>query len=123
MKKILYLFLTLLIVGCSGDDSNDGTTLNSQFVGSWLLEGTEEVYSLIIEFNAEGTGSSTEIYDGTTENVSLFTWSTTNTYLTITFSPDDNVSVVEYEFITNDKLRIIDSEDETDVAILNRIPD
>ena len=122
MKKLL-LLSALFIFACSSDDSNDGTTLNSQFVGSWLLEGTEEVYSLITEFNAEGTGSSTEIYDGTTENVSLFTWSTTNTYLTITFAPDDNVSVVEYEFITNDQLRIIDSEDYNDLAILNRIAD
>ena len=31
MKKLLYLFLTVLIVACSSDDSNDGTT-NSQFV-------------------------------------------------------------------------------------------
>ena len=32
MKKLIYLILTVLIVACSSDDSNDGTTLNSQFV-------------------------------------------------------------------------------------------
>tara|TARA_B110000046_G_scaffold126882_2_gene133261 strand:+ start:114 stop:293 length:180 start_codon:yes stop_codon:yes gene_type:complete len=59
MKKLLLLSALLIFACSSDDDSNDGTTLNSQFVGSWLLEGTEEVYSLITEFNAEGTGSST----------------------------------------------------------------
>ena len=54
MKKLLYLFLTFLIVACSSDDdSNGGVTLNAQFVGSWLLEfsGGDEI---IIEFNADG---------------------------------------------------------------------
>jgi hypothetical protein len=51
MKKLIYIFLTVLIVGCSGGDSNDGTTLNSQIVGSWLDENSsEENGSLTLEF-------------------------------------------------------------------------
>ena len=51
MKKLIYLFLTVLIVACSSDDSNDGTTLTSQFVGSWVEENSsEENGSLTLEF-------------------------------------------------------------------------
>ena len=30
MKKLLYLFLTVLIVGCSGDDNNNDENNNNQ---------------------------------------------------------------------------------------------
>ena len=122
MKKLAYLFLTLLIVACSSDDdSNGGVTLNAQFVGSWLLEfsGGDEI---IIEFNADGTGSDTEIYDGETF-IDTFTWSTSNTQLTITYALDDSVVDIdefEYNFITNDQVRLIDSGGDD---ILNRIAD
>ena len=122
MKKLLYLFLTFLIVACSSDDdSNGGVTLNAQFVGSWLLEfsGGDEI---IIEFNADGTGSDTEIYDGET-SIDTFTWSTSNTQLTITYALDDSVVDIdefEYNFITNDQVRLIDSGGDD---ILNRIAD
>ena len=122
MKKLVYLFLTVLIVACSSDDdSNGGVTLNAQFVGSWLLEfsGGDEI---IIEFNADGTGSDTEIYDGET-SIDTFTWSTSNTQLTITYALDDSVVDIdefEYNFITNDQVRLIDSGGDD---ILNRIAD
>ena len=121
MKKIFYLFLTVLIVACSGDDdSNGGVTLNAQFVGSWLLEfDDDEGGSVIIEFNADGTGSDTEIYDGETDT-DFFTWSTTSTQLTVTFAPDD-VDVFEYNFTTNDQVRIITGEGI--YLTLNRIVD
>ena len=66
MKKLLYLFLTVLIVACSGDDSNDGTTLTSQFVGSWLEENSSEESSLTLEFNADGTGFQSQTFLGQT---------------------------------------------------------
>lgn len=34
MKKLIYLFLTVLIVSCSGDSSNDS---NTSIVGNWQL--------------------------------------------------------------------------------------
>jgi hypothetical protein len=34
MKKLLYLFLTVLIVGCSDDDSNNNNVTNS-LEGRW----------------------------------------------------------------------------------------
>tara|TARA_B110000114_G_scaffold130179_1_gene136387 strand:+ start:18 stop:698 length:681 start_codon:yes stop_codon:yes gene_type:complete len=121
MKKLIYLFLTVLIVACSSDDDSNGVvTLNAQFVGSWLLEfDDDEGGSVIIEFNADGTGSDTEIYDGETDT-DFFTWSTTSTQLTVTYAPDD-VEVVEYNFITNDQVRIINGEGI--YLTLNRIVD
>lgn len=124
MKKLLYLFLTVLIIACSGDDSNDGTTLTSQFVGSWLEENSSEESSLTLEFNADGTGSSIEFYDGITDT-EIFSWSSTSTQLTITFAPDD-VDVLQYEFITNDQLRLSYEDDDTGIIFaftFNRIAD
>ena len=41
MKKLIYLFLTVLIVACSGDDSNsdsgDNNNNTSSLVGTWNL--------------------------------------------------------------------------------------
>ena len=125
MKKLIYLFLTVLIVACSGDDdSNSGVTRNAQFVGGWLFEyDDDEGGSVVIIFNADGTGNDTETYDGDTYT-SSFTWSTTSTLLTITTTQGDieEVEVVEYNFITNDQVRIIYNEDGESV-ILNRIAD
>ena len=126
MKKLIYLFLTVLIVACSGDDdSNSGVTRNAQFVGGWLLEYDEDEGggSVVIIFNADGTGNDTETYDGDTYT-SSFTWSTTSTLLTITTTQGDieEVEVVEYNFITNDQVRLIDIED-GETTILNRIAD
>ena len=124
MKKLLYLFLTVLIVACSSDDSNDGTTLTSQFVGSWLEENSSEESSLTLEFNADGTGSSIEFYDGDTDT-EVFSWSSTSTQLTVTFAPDD-VDVLQYEFITNDQLRLSYEDDDTGIIFaftFNRIAD
>ena len=124
MKKLLYLFLTVLIVACSSDDSNDGTTLTSQFVGSWLEENSSEESRLTLEFNADGTGSYIEFYEGITDT-EIFSWSSTSTQLTVTFAPDD-VDVLQYEFITNDQLRLSYEDDDTGIIFaftFNRITD
>ena len=124
MKKLIYLFLTVLIVACSSDDSNDGTTLTSQFVGSWLEENSSEESRLTLEFNADGTGSSIEFYDGDTDT-EVFSWSSTSTQLTVTFAPDD-VDVWQYEFITNDQLRLSYEDADTGETVsftFNRVAD
>jgi hypothetical protein len=124
MKKLIYVFLTVLIVSCSSDDdSNSGVTLNAQFVGSWLTEfDDEEGGSLILEFNADGTGSENEVYDDETYT-EVFSWSTTSTLMTITYAPDVEV-VVEYDFITDDQVKFtINDEDETYEIIFDRVID
>ena len=125
MKKLVYLFLTVLIVACSGsdDDSNAGVTLNAQFVGSWLTEfDDEEGGSLLLEFNADGTGSENFVLDGESDT-EVFTWSTTSTIMTVTYAPDD-VDELMYEFLTDDQVRFtINEDDETYEIIFDRVID
>ena len=124
MKKLVYLFLTVLIVACSGsDDDGNSCDNNTKFVGSWLYDdGDEEEPSVyIFEFNADGTGSSTETFDGESYT-DLFTWCTTSTQLTFNGGTQEE-SVGEYDFITNDILRLIDNEEDGFTIILNRIVD
>jgi len=123
MKKLIYLFLTVLIVGCSSDDdSNSGVTLNAQFVGSWLTEfDDDEGGSLLLEFNADGTGSENFVLDGESDT-EVFTWSTTSTIMTVTYAPDD-VDERMYEFLTDDRVRFFEDEDETFEVIFDRVID
>ena len=123
MKKLIYLFLTVLIVACSSDDdSNGGVTLNAQFVGSWLTEfDDEEGGSLLLEFNADGTGSENFVFDGITDT-EVFTWSTTSTLMTVTYAPDD-VDELMYEFLTDDRVKFTEETDETFEVIFDRVID
>jgi hypothetical protein len=124
MKKLVYLFLTVLIVACSSsdDDGNSGVTLNAQFVGSWLTEfDDEEGGSLLLEFNADGTGSENFVLDGESDT-EVFTWSTTSTLMTVTYAPND-VDELMYEFLTDDRVRFFEDEDETFEVIFDRVID
>ena len=125
MKKLVYLFLTVLIVACSSsdDDGNSGVTLNAQFVGSWLTEfDDDEGGSLLLEFNADGTGSENFVLDGESDT-EVFTWSTTSTLMTVTYAPDD-VDELMYEFLTDDQVRFtINEDDETYEIIFDRVID
>ena len=125
MKKLVYLFLTVLIVACSGsdDDSNAGVTLNAQFVGSWLTEfDDEDGGSLLLEFNADGTGSENFVLDGESDT-EVFTWSTTSTLMTVTYAPDD-VDELMYEFLTDDQVKFtINEDDGTYEIIFDRVID
>jgi hypothetical protein len=125
MKKLVYLFLTVLIVACSGsdDDSNAGVTLNAQFVGSWLTEfDDDEGGSLLLEFNADGTGSENFVLDGESDT-EVFTWSTTSTIMTVTYAPDD-VDELMYEFLTDDQVKFtINEDDGTYEIIFDRVID
>ena len=125
MKKLVYLFLTVLIVACSrsDDDSNAGVTLNAQFVGSWLTEfDDEEGGSLLLEFNADGTGSENFVLDGESDT-EVFTWSTTSTIMTVTYAPDD-VDELMYEFLTDDQVKFtINEDDGTYEIIFDRVID
>ena len=124
MKKLIYLFLTVLIVGCSSDDdSNSNITLNAQFVGSWLTEfDDDEGGSLLLEFNADGTGSENFVLDGESDT-EVFTWSTTSTIMTVTYAPDD-VDERMYEFLTDDQVRFTSNdEDGSEEIIFDRVID
>jgi hypothetical protein len=127
MKKLVYLFLTVLIVGCSSsdDDGNSGVSIaDAQFVGSWLTEfdDDEEGGSLLLEFNADGTGSENFVLDGESDT-EVFTWSTTSTLMTVTYAPDD-VDELMYEFLTDDQVKFtINEDDGTYEIIFDRVID
>ena len=127
MKKLIYLFLTVLIVGCSSsdDDGNSGGSIaDAQFVGSWLTEfdDDEDGGSLLLEFNADGTGSENFVLDGESDT-EVFTWSTTSTIMTVTYAPDD-VDELMYEFLTDDQVKFtINEDDETYEIIFDRVID
>jgi len=128
MKKLVYLFLTVLIVACSGSDDSNEQSNNAQFVGSWENvfedEDPNNSDSLVLEFNADGTGSYIEFYEGITDT-EIFSWSSTSTQLTVTFAPDD-VDVFEYEFINNDQLRLSYEDADTGETVsstFNRVAD
>ena len=79
MKKIIYLFLTLLIVSCSSDDSSDPS--NDSLLGEWNSYRSEEIsencsvgtQSYSFNFLADGTFTSDDwsqgLCDGTWENL------------------------------------------------------
>lgn len=100
-------------------------TLLSIAIGvSWAPTMSHAASSLTLEFNADGTGSYIEFYDGITDT-EIFSWSSTSTQLTFTFAPDD-VTVSEYEFINNDQLRLSYEDDDTGETFsftFNRIAD
>ena len=92
-------------------------------MGSWLTEfDDEDGGSLLLEFNADGTGSENEVYDDETYT-EVFSWSTTSTLMTITYALDDGF-VAEYEFITDDQVKFtINEDDEAYEVVFDRVID
>ena len=83
MKKILCLFLSLIILSCGENDDTADVELTDPMIGVWLSEGTIEdgqgsyTYKYTFTFNSDNTGSinQTFSFDGETETEDgLFTW-------------------------------------------------
>ena len=127
MKKLVYLFLTVLIVACSGEDDSNEQSNNAQFVGSWENvfedEDPNNSDSLVLEFNADGTGSESETFNGETYSNGTFSWSSTNTTITVSYDDGDTFSA-EYDFLTVDQVKFtINEDDETYEVIFDRVID
>jgi major membrane immunogen (membrane-anchored lipoprotein) len=127
MKKLIYLFLTVLIVACSGEDDSNEQSNNAQFVGSWENvfedEDPNNSDSLVLEFNADGTGSESETFNGETYSNGTFSWSSTNTTITVSYDDGDTFSA-EYDFLTVDQVKFtINEDDETYEVIFDRVID
>ena len=127
MKKLVYLFLTVLIVACSGEDDSNEQSNNAQFVGSWENvfedEDPNNSDSLVLEFNADGTGSESETFNGETYSNGTFSWSSTNTTITVSYDDGDTFSA-EYDFLTGDQVKFtINEDDETYEVIFDRVID
>tara|TARA_B110000971_G_scaffold27433_1_gene24631 strand:+ start:139 stop:522 length:384 start_codon:yes stop_codon:yes gene_type:complete len=57
MKKLIYLFLTVLIVGCSGDDSNSNQSqFNPALTGSWYINFLADTSESEADINISSTG-------------------------------------------------------------------
>jgi len=127
MKKLIYLFLTVLIVACSGEDDSNEQSNNAQFVGTWENvfedEDPNNSDSLVLEFNADGTGSESETFNGETYSNGTFSWSSTNTTITVSYDDGDTFSA-EYDFLTVDQVKFtINEDDETYEVIFDRVID
>ena len=128
MKKLIYLFLTVLIVACSSSDDSNEQSNNAQFVGSWENvfddEDPNNSDSLVLEFNADGTGSESETdfsFNGETYSNGTFSWSSTNTTITVSYDDGDTFSA-EYDFLTVDQVKFtIDEQGDVYEVIFDRI--
>ena len=68
MKKLIYLFLALLIVACSSDDGDNNNTLSPEYVGTGeaLYSGDDFGDALVIISNTgDVTGVVDELYQVT----------------------------------------------------------
>ena len=83
IKKILYIFLSLIILSCGKDDETAKVELTDPIIGVWLSEGTVEdegavyTYKFTFTFNSDKTGSADQIisFEGETDSeTELFTW-------------------------------------------------
>lgn len=123
MKKLIYLFLTVLIVSCSGEDSNSDEGNKIKLVGTWVgdfldPENDEVVGNTTLILIANNTGSvSTVFSDGETFS-SAISWTSTAT--TITFIYDDGSSdVTTYNFISDNQLEV--TREDGFYAILDKV--
>jgi hypothetical protein len=112
MKKLFFLVLTVLIVACSSDDSNEiiiCDVTNASFVGEWdqsnlEVEGT---YSLV--FNNDETGTSQE-----NEFTPLaFNYVVNDTEITLLYpgepGTEDEIKVFTYVFETCDEVNLYEA--------------
>ena len=128
MKKLTYLFLGLLIFACSSDDSSDDNNdINQNLVGTWAGDFIDpennEVYGYTtVVLNANSTGSVLSVFTGDVDEVysSTISWSSTATTLTFVYDDGNEDDVATYNFITDDQLRVTDTEDGYEV-ILDRV--
>ena len=109
MKKLIYLFLTVLIVACSSDDDNS-VSINSDLVGAWsgIITDTggstaEQIYTL----NSDATGSVSNLWDDGEVWSSAVVWSSTSATLTLTTSENNETDSAEYELSNNNDTCVI----------------
>jgi hypothetical protein len=146
MKKLLYIFLTVLIVGCSSDDGNS----NNSIVGNWQIsdcpgcdvnEETADFYECYLEarfeFFDDLPGSLQEgwwyyaylnnngdciVADEDDENSILLKWENTtdNNYL-IYFKSFDYNELWWNAIVNGNTLELRDIDDNDFVVVLSRL--
>jgi len=109
MKKLIYLFLALLIVACSSDDDNS-VSINSDLVGAWsaiITDSTGATANQILTLNSDATGSVSNLWDNGEIWSSAVVWSSTSATLTLTTSENNETDSAEYELSNNNDTCVI----------------
>ena len=110
MKKLLYLFLTVLIVACSSSNSNNSISINSDLVGTWsgiITDTGGSTAEQITTLNSDATGSVSNLWgDGETFSSALV-WSSTSSTITITTTVDNETETSEYELLNNNNTVVV----------------
>ena len=136
MKKLLYLFLTVLIVACSGDDSNNDTINNNppDLVGTWQGDtydaddapNGEPVSDLWVRLteNGAGTWNETSYLTGINQ-IFAVNWTATDTVCTLSLfingNPVDTV-IVSYAIDKSGESCVVNITDsEGDMFALTKI--
>ena len=110
MKKLVYLFLTVLIVACSSSNSNNSISINSDLVGTWsgiITDTGGSTAEQITTLNSDATGSVSNLWgDGETFSSALV-WSSTSSTITITTTVDNETETSEYELLNNNNTVVV----------------
>ena len=119
MRKLIYLFLTVLIVACSGDGDQIASMQDNNLIGKWepvegnyIPEGTTidsnvELYPInfpcedsigYLEFDDNSSGVNVSFDNNCVQENYFFVWSLTGDFLL--FTDDINEIIEEYELIS-----------------------
>ena len=111
MKKLIYLFLGLLIVACSSDDGdNNSISINSDLVGTWsgiITDTGGSTAEQITTLNSDATGSVSNLWDDGETFSSALVWSSTSSTITITTTVDNETETSEYELLNNNNTVVV----------------
>jgi hypothetical protein len=111
MKKLIYLFLGLLIVACSSDDGdNNSISINSDLVGTWsgiITDTGGSTAEQITTLNSDATGSVSNLWDDGETFSSPLVWSSTSSTVTFTTTVDNETESSEYELSNNNNTVVL----------------
>ena len=111
MKKLIYLFLALIIFACSSDDNdNNSISINSDLVGTWsgiITSTSGNTADQIFTLNSDGTGSVSNLWDDGETFSSALVWSSTSSTITITTTVDNETETSEYELLNNNNTVVV----------------
>jgi len=111
MKKLIYLFLALLIVACSSDDNdNNSISINSDLVGTWsgiITSTSGNTAEQITTLNSDATGSVSNLWDDGETFSSPLVWSSTSSTVTFTTTVDNETESSEYELSNNNNTVVL----------------
>ena len=110
MKKLIYLFLALIIVACSSDDDGNSISINSDLVGTWsgiITDTGGSTAEQITTLNSDATGSVSNLWDDGETFSSALVWSSTSSTVTITTTVDNETETSEYELLNNNNTVVV----------------